>query len=136
MKCSGTYTFCPKSNYKILISARNFFGTFAVQISVMDDHVEIKESSLLTCLKCPACGTLHNASVINTVCINDACRSTLFAQYDLSNGFNKQILKGREATMWRYRELLPIIDEKNIVTLGEGFTPIIPIENLKKFTGD
>ena len=38
--------------------------------------------------------------------------------------------------MWRYRELLPIFDEKNIVTLGEGFTPIIPIENLKKFTGD
>jgi len=102
----------------------------------MDDHIEIKEGSLLTCLKCPACGTLHNAAVINTVCINDACRSTLFAQYNLHSGLSKQILKGREATMWRYRELLPVIDEKNIVTLGEGFTPIIPVENLKKFTGD
>jgi threonine synthase len=27
--------------------------------------------------------------------------------------------------MWRYRELLPIKDESNVVTLGEGFTPII-----------
>jgi len=38
--------------------------------------------------------------------------------------------------MWRYKELLPVIDEKNIVTLGEGFTPIIPIQNLKKITRD
>lgn len=30
--------------------------------------------------------------------------------------------------MWRYRELLPVIDDKNIITLGEGFTPIIKIE--------
>ncbi len=102
----------------------------------MDNDIEIKAGSLLTCLKCPACGALHNASVINTVCINDACRSTLCAQYNLSNGLNKQVLRGREATMWRYREFLPVIDEKNIVTLGEGFTPIIPVENLKKFTGD
>ncbi len=30
--------------------------------------------------------------------------------------------------MWRYREMLPVLDDKNIVTLGEGFTPIIRIE--------
>jgi threonine synthase len=38
--------------------------------------------------------------------------------------------------MWRYKEFLPVTEEKNIVTLGEGFTPIIPIENLKQFIGD
>jgi threonine synthase len=60
----------------------------------------------------------------------------LFAEYNLSNGLNKQLLKGRPATMWRYKEFLPVIDEKNVVTLGEGFTPIIPVENLKKFIRD
>jgi len=102
----------------------------------MDNHIEIEEGSLLTYLMCPECGTVHNASVINTVCTNDICRSTLYAQYNLSTGLNKRILQNRTATMWRYREFLPVIDEKNIVTLGEGFTPIIPIENLKKFTGN
>jgi len=38
--------------------------------------------------------------------------------------------------MWRYRELLPVTNPENIVSLGEGFTPIIPIQNLKAFTGD
>jgi len=102
----------------------------------MDNHIEIEEGSLLTYLECPECGTLHNASVINTVCINSTCRSTLFAQYNLSSGLNKQILLGRPANMWRYREFLPVINEKNIVTLGEGFTPIIPVGNLKRFTGN
>src|SRR5471030_2394169 len=99
------------------------------------DHTGVETNSLLINLKCPECGTVHNASVINTVCINESCRSTLFARYNLSTGINKSILQGRPATMWRYKEFLPVIDEQNIVTLGEGFTPIIPIENLKKFTG-
>jgi threonine synthase len=102
----------------------------------MDNQIEVERHSLLTCLKCPECGTVHNPSLINTVCINDACRSTLFAQYDLNIGLSRQILHGRPASMWRYKELLPVMDEKNIVTLGEGFTPIIPVENLKEFTRD
>ncbi|GAA4341724.1 threonine synthase [Mucilaginibacter gynuensis] len=92
--------------------------------------------SLLVNLKCPECGTLHDAGKLNTVCINDDCRSTLFAQYHLSEGLSKDILQGRKASMWRYRELLPVTDAKNIVSMGEGFTPIIPIENLKHETGE
>ena len=100
------------------------------------DPVTNKTASLLTNLKCPECGTLHNAGVINTVCINPACRSTLFAQYNLDSNLSKNTLSGRPATMWRYKEFLPVIEDKNIVTLGEGFTPIIPIKNLTDFTGD
>lgn len=102
----------------------------------MDNQIAIAENSLLTYLKCPVCGAIYDASVINTVCTDDACRSTLFAQYNLRTGITKQMLEGRPATMWRYKEFLPVIDEKNIVTLGEGFTPIVPIENLKQFIGD
>jgi threonine synthase len=98
------------------------------------NSVSVDEICLLSHLKCPECGTEYNASIINTVCTNPDCRSTLYACYDLHNGLSKDILIGRPANMWRYKELLPVIDEKNIVTLGEGFTPIIPIENLKNFT--
>ncbi|MES2377606.1 MAG: threonine synthase [Bacteroidota bacterium] len=100
----------------------------------MINNIELERASFLTDLKCPECGTIHNATVVNTVCIN--CASTLFAEYDLHTGVSKDILLGRPATMWRYKEFLPVIDEKHIVTLGEGFTPILPVNNLKKFTGD
>ncbi|MDP9079085.1 MAG: threonine synthase [Bacteroidota bacterium] len=102
----------------------------------MISDIETGTHSLLLNLTCPECGTIHNASVINTVCVNEACKSTLFAKYDLSGGLDRAVLSTRPATMWRYKELLPVIDERNIVTLGEGFTPIIPIENLKEFIGD
>jgi threonine synthase len=32
--------------------------------------------------------------------------------------------------MWRYFEMLPVKKEKNIVSLGEGMTPIIPLNKL------
>jgi threonine synthase len=102
----------------------------------MISDIDTETGSLITNLTCPECGTIHNAAVVNTVCINEACRSTLFAKYNLSGHIDKSILIGRPATMWRYKEFLPVIEEKNIVTLGEGFTPMIPIENLKKFIGD
>ncbi|OGP92941.1 MAG: hypothetical protein A2156_10330 [Deltaproteobacteria bacterium RBG_16_48_10] len=35
-------------------------------------------------------------------------------------------LKERPASIWRYRESLPVMDDKNFVTLGEGFTPLVP----------
>lgn len=102
----------------------------------MDSNISVENASLLSHLECPECGTLYDVSVVNTVCNNPDCRSTLFARYDLSKGLSKAILTGRPANMWRYRELLPLINVKNIVTLGEGFTPIIPIENLKDAAPD
>lgn len=102
----------------------------------MISDIDTETGSLITNLTCPECGAIHSAAVINTVCINEACRSTLFAKYNLSGHINKSILADRPASMWRYKEFLPVIEEKNIVTLGEGFTPIIPIENLRQFIGD
>ena len=32
--------------------------------------------------------------------------------------------------MWRYREVLPVLDDANIVSLGEGMTPILPLNRL------
>ncbi len=44
-------------------------------------------------------------------------------------------LDRRGATLWRYRELLPIHDDENIITLGEGWTPLLRAHNLGLMLG-
>jgi threonine synthase len=56
-----------------------------------------------------------------------SCGAPLFARYDLdaARRWSRDALNDRSPTMWRYRELLPIFDKEEPVTLGEGFTPLI-----------
>lgn len=44
-------------------------------------------------------------------------------------------LKQRPPSMWRYWELLPLLDRKNIVSMGEGYTPLLPLTNLGLMLG-
>lgn len=44
-------------------------------------------------------------------------------------------LATRGASQWRYRELLPIQNDEHIVTLGEGWTPLIRAHNLGQMLG-
>jgi len=81
--------------------------------------------SFLTHLECSKCGKRFDANRLQTVC--DACGKPLFARYDLDavgEALTKRDLVGREASMWRYYELLPVRDRRNIVSLGEGWTPL------------
>jgi threonine synthase len=81
--------------------------------------------SQFTHLECSSCGEKHESDKIQTVC--KKCGKPLFARYDLEavkNSLTKSELIGREATMWRYFELLPIKNRKNIISLGEGWTPL------------
>ena len=61
-----------------------------------------------------------------------SCGAPLLARYDLdqARGWSRDSLKGRDASMWRYREMLPIYDGESPVTLGEGFTPLFHARNL------
>src|SRR5207248_7398483 len=56
-----------------------------------------------------------------------SCGAPLFARYDLTaaRAWPRESLRDRPPTMWRYRELLPLFDREEPVTLGEGFTPLI-----------
>jgi threonine synthase len=56
----------------------------------------------------------------------------LLARYDLNaaSAWKKESLAGREATMWRYRELMPLFDGEQPLTLGEGWTPLIHAKRL------
>jgi threonine synthase len=59
----------------------------------------------------------------------------LYARYDFaSNVLTREELKRRPPSLWRYREFLPVIDDENIVSLGEGFTPVLPVTNLPEHT--
>lgn len=60
-----------------------------------------------------------------------ACEKVLFARYDLEKAAGaKAELKDRDPNMWRYREVMPVRDPANIITLGEGMTPMIDAKRL------
>jgi threonine synthase len=57
----------------------------------------------------------------------------LWVRYDLAavkRAFTKETLKQRPQTMWRYRELLPIDDQVEVVSLGENMSPLLACERL------
>jgi threonine synthase len=60
------------------------------------------------------------------------CGAPLLARYDLAAArtWSRDSLVGRTPTMWRYRELMPLFDGEEPVTLGEGFTPLIHARRL------
>jgi threonine synthase len=85
--------------------------------------------SFLSHLECTACGARHAADEPQTVC--RTCGKVLFARYDL-DGVRAAVprphdLAARRWDMWRYWELLPIRDPANVVSLGEGVTPLVEV---------
>ena len=85
----------------------------------------------LTHLACTACGQSHDASVPQNV--SSCCSKPLYPQYDLAAAartLTKEALKTRGKSLWRYREVLPVRDDADIVTLGEGFTPLLSAPRL------
>jgi threonine synthase len=65
------------------------------------------------------------------------CGAPLLARYDLEKArdWSRDSLRGRPANMWRYRELLPLFDGEEPVTLGEGFTPLVHARSLGAMLG-
>ena len=85
----------------------------------------------VTHLECAACGLRHEAQRLQNLCAE--CGKPLLVRYDLgtaARSLTKQSLLGRRSDMWRYREVLPVEQEKNIVSLGEGWTPLLKAPRL------
>ncbi|HEX2186645.1 MAG TPA: pyridoxal-phosphate dependent enzyme, partial [Chloroflexota bacterium] len=92
--------------------------------------------SYLTHLQCTACGREEDAERLQTVC--PACGKVLYARYDLDavrQALPRQALGERQATMWRYHELLPVRDPAAVISLGEGMTPLLPARRLAQALG-
>ena len=100
----------------------------------MDDTMK----SFLTNLDCTYCGLELSADEPNRTCPIQSCGKVLYPRYDLKGAgaaLKREDLKDRPANMWRYFEVMPVRDEANVVTLGEGFTPIFKAERLGADTG-
>lgn len=91
--------------------------------------------SFLKNLVCTRCGRRHDANVIHNLC---TCGAPLFPLYDLE-GIRERIdrtdFKNRMPHLWRYFDLLPIKDWDNVITLGEGWTPLLEAKKLSKQLG-
>jgi len=93
-------------------------------------------SSALQILRCYRCGEEYDPRKLNNLCVK--CDGSLLAKYDTnkaSKTFTKQSLKDRKGGLWRYFELLPLFDEKNLVSLGKGETPILSLNRLGERLG-
>lgn len=92
--------------------------------------------SLFTHLECSVlCGSgPYDPHRIHHLCV---CGAPLVARYDLAEArrWPKISLKDRESSMWRYRELMPLLDGDQPITLGEGFTPLLHAKRLGRQLG-
>ena len=92
--------------------------------------------SYLTHLECTYCGIELSADEPHRTCPD--CGKVLYPRYDLqsaSAALKREDLKERPPNMWRYFEVMPVLDKANVVTLGEGFTPIFKTDRLATDTG-
>ena len=87
--------------------------------------------SYLHHLECTACGeTFPHAQAIRTC---RSCGKVLFARYDLprlKSEVDRDRMETRSGSMWKFSELLPILDPENVLSLGEGDTPLFQAPRL------
>lgn len=91
-------------------------------------------SMFVTHLECSACGLQHEWSRLQNLCLS--CGKPLSVIVDLDKAgrtLTRETLATREKSLWRYREVLPLPNDVEPVSLGEGGTPLLPAQ---KFGGD
>jgi len=92
---------------------------------MVDTHAgltKFEESKHIRSLKCRECGREYPPTKIYAC---DHCFAPLEVIYDLDSlNLSKGLIKNREKTLWRYRELLPLSNHGRIVDIGAGFTPL------------
>ena len=84
-----------------------------------------------THLECSLCGLRHESGVPQNLCVE--CSKPLLVRYDLQKAaktLKLESMKTRGSSMWRYREVLPVSDSENVVSFGEGWTPLLNADRL------
>jgi threonine synthase len=91
--------------------------------------------SYLSHLECSLTGERYNADQLIRL---SRAGQPLLARYDLRKAvaeLDRDEISRRPATLWRFKELLPVRDPKYIVSLGEGGKPVLKLENLGRHLG-
>lgn len=78
-------------------------------------------------VKCLRCGSTNTPSIFTFIC--GKCGGPLEILIDNSREitFNSNL-----KSMWKYREVLPIFKNTYMVSLGEGYTPLVKCSNLNR----
>jgi threonine synthase len=87
--------------------------------------------SFVTRLECSRCATPHDHSLVQNLC--SRCAAPLLVKYELEElrqRMPKPSFVDRPATLWRYRELLPLEKPADAVSFGEPMTPIVPFPRI------
>jgi threonine synthase len=83
------------------------------------------EMSLVTHLECSVCAQQFAAGAVHNLC---ECGGPLLVRYDLERAraeWSRDELDHASADMWRYSPMLPVSSPEHIVSMGEGWTPLI-----------
>jgi threonine synthase len=87
--------------------------------------------SYLNRLQCSSCDRLFAIDKIQTYCPD--CQAPIIAQYDLESArknLDRDEFRRRLPGMWRWHELLPVFNSSNMISLGEGDTPLLRLNHL------
>jgi len=81
-------------------------------------------------MRCRECATDY---AVQPTHVCEMCFGPLDVVYDydaIRSAISREKIAAGPPSMWRYRDLLPLEDGVPIVTLGEGFTPLVHAERL------
>lgn len=83
----------------------------------------------IAALRCPKCGW-KSPSWTTFKCFS--CGAVLEVILEIGNPQLSEIRKRKERSIWRWFEFLPVKDHSNIVSLGEGCTPLVQSSRLSE----
>jgi threonine synthase len=84
-------------------------------------------------LQCSQCDKKYPADEVISVASCDRCgKSLLCSMYGQLEGITPADIDVHDRSMWRYFSMLPVFDKRNIVSLGEGFTPILKLDRIAR----
>jgi threonine synthase len=95
-----------------------------------EDNLTTERPTFVTHLECALNGDRYPADVAHNL---SRSGKPLLVRYDLDGvrgALSKQALAGRSPDLWRYRELLPVRNVRDIVSLGESVTPVVRLPRL------
>jgi threonine synthase len=91
--------------------------------------------SYLTHLECTRTGKKYAINELHNLSAEGA---PLFARYDLEKArvaFPRESIDSGVNSLWRYAPMLPVVDPKNALDLGEGWTPLVKPERWNREIG-
>lgn len=80
--------------------------------------------STITGLHCGWCDKKYGPGQVLNLC---TCGKPLLVDYDLKSAatmLTRETMAERNGGMWKYREVLPLLDDRHMLYLGEGDTPL------------